>query len=481
MGLLIMNNYLAIIRKLDFVDLFKYGQFGISYAVPFDGDLFVHANDDELFGALTNRMNMYEYSFEYLIVHFKAQDYNGQYVTIDVQNVCGLYTFDEEAKREMSISFDPRIQLHVSPWSDKFEKLQRRLSIMQSKRGIDNLWTIFDLPEEDRAKCEEIVKPEAVQEVFRELYAYERPSGDLPIWTYLLRYERHSFYPKGMLGFFCDFIHVFCNYSQKQELNGEVAESTQLYPQLTACHNPQFVPLLQIVERSPLSQLTEQVSGCKFAIAAPLFLYLKSQFSDGMEHKPDEKIISYSKEVGGFECSVAVYLLGLALGYDKTYDAFYETAELSFFKKRSVNDVPSKINGGFGGAASRFPNDNPSEHITIDSKPEDENKTQKEPLASDIPDKGKDAQICQQGDLFLDTFNDKSSINLPLLWMKKKSKGKGLKADVRPVYDNEEFEKLTSLGYEPVTRYDQTVKEAITSCGFDPESEKKRLAKNKKK
>lgn len=449
--------------------------------VPFDGNLFEHANDDELFGNLTNRINMYEYSFEYLIIHFTAQDYDGQHVAIDVRNVCGVYTFDEEAKREMSISFDPRIQLHVSPWSDKFEKLQQRLSIKQSTRGIDNLWTIFDLPEEDRAKCEGIVKPEAIQEVFRELYAHERPSGDLSICTYLLRYERHSFYSKGMLGFFCDFIHVFCNYSKKQELNGEVAESTQLYPLLTSCRNPQFAPLLQIVEKSPLSQLTEQVSGCKFAIAAPLFLYLKSQFLDGMEHKPNEKLISYSKEVGGFECSVAVYLFGIALGYDKTYDAFYETAELSFFKKRSVEDVSSKINGGLGGVASRFPKDNPDEDTTIDSKSEDETKTHKEPIMSDMSDKGKDSQICQQGDLFPDTLNDKSSVDLPLLWMKKKSKGKGLKADVIPVYDNEKLEKFTSLGYEPVKRYNQTVKEIITVDGFNPESEKKRLAKKTKR
>lgn len=120
MGILIMKDYLAIIRKVDFIDLFKYGHFSISYAVPFDGDMSLHANDMELFNRLTSKMNMYEYSFEYLVIHFKAKDNNEQYISIDIRNVCALYTFDQEAKKEMSISFDSRIQLHISPWTDKF-------------------------------------------------------------------------------------------------------------------------------------------------------------------------------------------------------------------------------------------------------------------------------------------------------------------------------------------------------------------------
>lgn len=41
MGVLIMTNYLAIIRKLDFVDLFKYGYFLLNHAVSFDGDVHI--------------------------------------------------------------------------------------------------------------------------------------------------------------------------------------------------------------------------------------------------------------------------------------------------------------------------------------------------------------------------------------------------------------------------------------------------------
>lgn len=459
MGVLIMKDYLAIIRKLDFIDLFKYGHFTLSYAVPFDGNISAHADDIELFDMLTSRMNMYEYSFEYLIIHFNADDYNDQYISIDIRNVCALYTFDQEAKKEMSISFDPRIQLHVSPWADKFDKLQRNLSIKQSQRGIDNLWTIFDLPTEDLFKCREIIKPSITQEVFREFYNYERPSGDQSIWTYLLRYERHSFYPKGMIGYFCDFIHVFCNFSKKKELNGEVAESTQLFPLLIECKNPQFASLEKIVESSPLYKITEEVAGCRFAIAAPLFLFLKAKFADGIEHKPDKEFIDYTKKVGGFECSIAIYLLGLSLGYDKTYDSFYESAELPFFKIVIQPSIP------YGKEVRPFPFHNNGKVLVAEGntvsetdKKESLNTEETKVIASEETLSSRDKDYQEQ---------------LPIIWMRNK------KQDVRPAFNEEEKSKLVSLGYEAVKRFNDTVMKAIAGMNFDPEKEKRRFSTSK--
>lgn len=425
MGLLIMENYLAIIRKLDFIDLFKYGQFYISSAIPFDGDIETHTDDIELFNMLTAKMNMYEYSFEYLIIHFKANENNEHSILIDIRNVCALYTFDQDAKREMSISFDPRIQLHISPWSTEFRKLQQRLYIKQSKKGIDNLWTIFNLPKEDLDKCRDIITSEIVQEVFRELYNNERPSGAQSIWTYLLRYERHSFYPKGMKGYFCDFIHIYLNFLEQKELSGDAAESTELFRSITE-HNdnePKFHMLIDIVKSSPLYNKTEKATNCRFAIAAPLFLFLKAKFANGIEHIPDQDFINYAKQVGGFECSIAIYLLGLSLGYDKTYDAFYESAKLPFFKTDSITEEPTKANPLFP------PEDN--------KNPEDATQ----------------------------------------IWMRK---GK----DICSVYESDLSEFLTK-GYKFVKNFNNPdVVEVITSYGLDPKEEElrcKKFLKNRKK
>lgn len=474
-----MKNYLAILRKLDFVDLFKYGHYFINNAVEFDGNIASHSDDNKLFDMLTSRMNMFEYSFEYLIIHFLADDHVEQPISLTIENVCNIYAFDEEAKKEMSISFDPRIQLHVSPWADKFLKLQQKHSIIQSTRGVKNIWTIFGLPESDLSKCEVIITPDVVQEAFRELYAHERPVGEQSIWTYLLRYERHSYYPKGMIGFFCDFIHVFCNYSKKQELSGEIAETTELYSQFMACKKPQFIQLLKIVESSKLYQMSEQASGCRFAIAAPLFLYLKSEFADGMVHKPSAKLIKYAKEIGGFECSIAIYLLGISLGYDKTYDVFYESAKLSFFKKSDIREVSNTIYEDWESVDSQF--NEPSENPRLESSNNTENGNKSQEGCKTIVTTSTDGINPNDPYIQKEPFpvdNTKEVLPEPVLWMKRKEKRK--KADIRPVFDQSERSKLEEMGYNPVTRFDTTVKEIIKSYGYDPKEEKERLMKNKK-
>jgi len=336
MGILIMEkkHYLAIIRKAAFIDLFKYGHLYVSQAVPFDGSVKAHAGDTALFESLTRHLNTYEYSFEYLIIHFLyAGDSEDNVYKVDIRDVQGIYTFDEEARREMAISFDPRIELRVSPWARTFARWQQHSHMAQSLRGVQNLWTIFDLPSEDMDKCSKIITPEIVSEVFRELYANQRPCGNQSLWTYLLRYERHSFYPRDMRGFFCDTIHVVCNWKMQGEVQDDDVARTEIYPWIIGSNaKADYSSLAEVMQSSPLAEFTEKETGCRFVWAAPLFLYLKSEFVGGMVQKPSKKFISYLKTFN-LEGSLAVYLLGLTLGQDKTYDAFYEEVRLPIFKE----------------------------------------------------------------------------------------------------------------------------------------------------
>ena len=341
-------DYLAIIRKADFVDLFKYGRLNVYSAINFDGNIKAHANDNYLFEKLTKNMNLFEYSFEYMIIHFISDNGNEQPCSVCIENVKGLYTFNEEAKKEMSISFDSRIKLHVSPWSEKFKTLHNNRLMSQSKRGIDNLWAIFGLSETDRKICESIITDDIVFEVFDELFSYKRPTGEQSIWTYLLRYERHSFYPKNTKGYFCDYIHVACNWMAKKEMQNDVAIETTLYNLIKESPATDFKPLSQIAINSNLPSRTDEVAKCQFAVAAPLFLLLKDKFGSGFSI--DFKTINYAKTFG-FECSVAVYLLGLTLGYDKTYDAYYDFIKLPIFEKQqqTINETGEQgdlFNGG---------------------------------------------------------------------------------------------------------------------------------------
>lgn len=351
-----MVQYLSIIRKSDFIDLFKYGHLYIHHALSFNGELNEHNEDRHLFELLTAKMNLFEYSFEYLLIHFQKDKYNGSSLEVQMKDILGIYAFNAEAKKEMSISFDPRIQIYVSFWAKWFDELQKDQFIKQSMHGVDNLWEIFGLDEDDKVKSQRIIEGDVVVEVFRELYAYERPSGEKSLWTYLLRYERHSLYPRDMKGFFCDFIHVVCNWMKKMELSGDVAESTGIYHDLKG---GQFYELANVVLASRLSDMTESATGCRFCIVAPLFLFLKSLFSNGVDMRQTYNgasiinTIEYSKKTYCFEFALAAYLLGITLGFDKTYDAYYEAIGLPVFKKKAVSVVmESKMNSNLSNADS---------------------------------------------------------------------------------------------------------------------------------
>lgn len=449
-------DYLAIIRKADFVDLFKFGKLNVYSAINFDGNIKAHANDNDLFEKLTKSMNLFEYSFEYMVIHFVSDNGNEYPYPINIEDVRGLYTFDEEAKKEMNVSFDSRIRLHVSPWGEKFKALHNNQLMSQSKRGIDNLWAIFDLSETDRKICESIITDDIVFEVFDELFSYKRPTGEQSIWTYLLRYERHSFYPKNTKGYFCDYIHVACNWMAKKEMQNDVATETALYNQITESLATDFKSLSQIAISSNLPSRTDKVTKCQFAVAAPLFLLMKDKFSNGFF--VDLKTIDYAKTFG-FECSVAVYLLGLTLGYDKTYDAYYDFVKLPIFELQAESQGANKYVQESNEKEIHLENRNEnvvedlSSKDTIDSKGifEDTNFQKMEQKISPV----------QQGQLFI---KENANKKLPIAWLRLKNKNNN---DFKPAFSDDEVSILKSNGYKIAKRFSQEEKSYIISQGYE--------------
>lgn len=451
-------NYLAIIRKADFVDLFKYGKLNVYSAISFDGDVKAHANDDDLFEKLTRNMNLFEYSFEYMVIHFISNNGNEHPCPVNIENVRGLYTFDEEAQKEMSVSFDSRIKLHVSPWGEKFKTLHNNRLISQSKRGIDNLWAIFGLSGTDRKMCESIITDDIVSEVFDELFSYKRPAGKQSIWTYLLRYERHSFYPKNTKGYFCDYIHVACNWMAKKEMQNDVATETALYNQIRNTPVTDFQSLSEIAKNSNLPSKTDEKAKCQFAIAAPLFLLMKDKFSDGFYFNSD--FIKYAKDKCEFECSVAVYLLGLTLGYDKTYDAYYDRIKLPIFEDHTINQISNVLHV--------------QENQVLSSKETIENKPN-ESILQNTECKLIEQQysFVQQGELFSDKGKQ------PIDWFRPKNKKN---TTLQPAFNDADCKNLEAKGYNKIKGFKKEEKEYIRSQGYAiPQNARKQTCKSKTK
>lgn len=338
-----MNNYLSIVRGDEFSDLFKYGHLLIRNVVAFDG--IVRRGDRRLFNEVTSCMNIFEYATEYVMIHFHSEDScNANIANVNIEDVVAVYALEKEAID--MFNFDCRIEIKASPWNLWFKQLKLDMLIGQGYKGVDNVWKIFGLTAEDKSKCEEIISGDIIEEVFQELFYYRRPTGSLPIWVYLLRYERHSIYPKEAIkGYFCDLIHVVFNEYEGTEKDGEVAFKSKVYKDLKEVND--FKGHVESIANSKLAIDTRKATGCDFYIVAPLFLYMKDIFKDGMhrdtmlDDKPfDEFVASYKKQYG-FSFSLAAYLLGVTLGHNGTYDCLYDVEQLKIFKKPEPPKEPS--------------------------------------------------------------------------------------------------------------------------------------------
>ena len=105
-----MANYLALIRKADFVDLYKYGSLHINRDMirQFSCKVEELPNRDPIFTDLSNFANAFDSTFTYLFIHY--EHLSGRENDVNIADVRGVYPLDYEAKTELSISLDPRIE-----------------------------------------------------------------------------------------------------------------------------------------------------------------------------------------------------------------------------------------------------------------------------------------------------------------------------------------------------------------------------------
>lgn len=214
-----MHHYLSIVRKQDFIDLFRYGRLKIFsvQAHHFSGVLDKHVEDKALFERLTYGLNYMQYSFEYLLLHFTQDSYRGGCLELSISDMLGVYALDEDGKRELCMSLDAHLEIQISPWATWFENWMQEQILKQAFAGVDSLWTIFNLSSKDKRFCKKILPPKEVLRIYQGLWANEQPTRGNSFWEHLLRYERHGLYPKELKGFYYDLIYIILNFDPSIE------------------------------------------------------------------------------------------------------------------------------------------------------------------------------------------------------------------------------------------------------------------------
>ena len=380
-----MTNYLALIRKADFTDLFKYGRLHINNDMKTDFSCSVEElpSHPEVFHHLTHFANSFDSAFAYLIIHYVKASSNGLANDVNIEEVQNIYPLDFESKEAFAMSFDERIRIENPIWPESVWSLQKQQQFSDCLKGAANLREILGFKDSDY-KCKEIISDDIVREVVNELYDDIRPSGNLSIWVYLLRYERHSFYPQNVLGCFMDMANVVCNRQQKQEVDESSVMQTNIYRFLTELRKNEKHKIGDIHDKiidSPelkifLEKTREYEPQVDFTIVATLFFYLKYTYKEDFHYKEKDVIsISSGKEKFGFEFELAAYLLGIIKGHLHTYDCMYDMLPLPIFKKASNAQSLSGSHTNNGQESSESKDSQESKET---SEPKDVPETKKE-------------------------------------------------------------------------------------------------------
>lgn len=322
-------NYLALISRTEFNSLFKYGR------LLLNSNLMIYGKSEvETLNNLKEKIGKVDFdnTFSHLIIQYEKDDqfcYNKNNVII--QEVKHVYALDNDAKREFEISFDERIKIE-EPLFDVSEIFVQK-TFEDCKRGIENVWQVFGFADEEKTKCQRIITDEILRNTVNLMLSDNKALGDYPLWVYLMRYERHSYYPKETVGYFMDAVHIFCNYkkSDHQALDNEV-ESTGIYKLLSAINVPENTnTIYQQIENSDFCKALNSLEpSCNFLKIAVIYLKIKDEYREGLKY--DKSFIDLCKEHFKEDFVVASYLLGIYLGYDKTYDCLYDVVKLPIFK-----------------------------------------------------------------------------------------------------------------------------------------------------
>ena len=381
-----MKNYLALIRKSDFNDLYRYGYIRIDSesSVEFQCSPEELSSHREVFDELAKNANAFDNAFVYTLIHISLDD-ELPYNRINIEDVQHIYPLDIEAYKEFSTSFDPKIQISKPLWNDAVFDLQKKWAVDSAIKGANNIWKIFGITY-PISKVQALIPNNIVEQTIDNLYSDMPICGDYPLLVYLLRYERHALYPKTSIGFFMDMVHTYCNHAMKEYTEQEKVESTKTFKVLALSKKDEKYSdiLKRCLKDKDIKNFTQKLDSIcpefSFFEVAPLFLNLRNRYSEGISEKDYKSTYSSYKKIVKSEeiLAIAMYLLGVVLGHDKTYDALYETLPLPIFLKGSQEqqmEVPTQT----------VTDEKPIDHTETEQVPLIINPTYEEEMVSDSP------------------------------------------------------------------------------------------------
>ncbi len=324
------NQYLLLLRKDDIIDLYRYGNWkAMCPSIKFDGTVESLANNKNLMKKLFKQANPFGYSMDYFLIHTKSPKVS----PIEVDDIVDIFALDKESYK-IGLSLSPEIRLSEPIFEQSYVDFQIENEITNSINGIDNVLSIFDIN-----KPKSFLKKPDLEIIIRDSFLDAPIEGNKCIWYYLLRYGRHHSYPNDNRGYALDALHALFNFQKKKDMDIPVTQSNlgkdiiALEPSISYNNI-----LIEIEKRKDFLKQCEKIQKGYYKIA-PLFLTLKDVFAEGIhdDRKYFGRILTDFIKVmkdnyNNDDLAKALYLLGIVLGRENTYQYIYKRSNLFILK-----------------------------------------------------------------------------------------------------------------------------------------------------
>lgn len=341
-----MEDYITLMPYTEFNNLFRYGRLQLNaehiqyVSCPFEE---IRSHED-LFKAITHRVLDFEKLSEYVLVHYQAA-YNYRLI-IHPQQVLGVFALDEESEESLKARLDPRVVVNPSLWQEQFHKLQLEYMVKSCLRGVDNVFHIFGLDDSKKEEARKIISENIVRAAVDNALSGKPmeglPCGEKSIWVYLLRYHRYAYYPEDNRGIVADAVTVLASYSKGKDMSSRLEGSPILNTLFDQPEENSVIDLnkylLKVKGNENLKKLCLSIHQ-NFLDMATLYLKLARAFeNDGIhldqmiDNKPLDIFVGNLKNDEYIDTlSVASYLLGVFMSFEKTCDACYDFDKLRCF------------------------------------------------------------------------------------------------------------------------------------------------------
>lgn len=341
--------YIAWVKTNDFDNLFKYGYTHLDESLAREVSLGTEYYDVAV--RLQEHIPVFEYPMSYVMLLIR-KDGGESLNPVKIEEVEEVTPLDNECRKFLSSQFDKRIVMGNVNVEAAVKEIQIHQMTSNSNFGAKALWKILKI-KQPIEEIQDKIGWNALEENSKNIYENTSPSGVQSIYSYILGYRRHGLYPKETVGFFCDSLHIAYNFIYKKNMLYEELEVDPGMKRLMSVNRTEKYdkllrdPIINEIQSKIDSKINSEINLGKvsFVELSSLFqIYRSLLCKEGLTKDGVDSLKKEQRLRDPLLFNMAVFMLGVSLGYSNCYSTYYDYIKPPIFYKYSPRILDSYQN-----------------------------------------------------------------------------------------------------------------------------------------